>query len=101
MAPRCACHIASTETAGVDAAPQAPSMLKNEIPARMRTPPSSIASFAIDDASVREITSHLLGCEASTFAGGDIISQSVEDVAGGRLQFMLPLRSTTKRMVIS
>jgi hypothetical protein len=43
----------------------------------------------------------LLFSVAFTFAGGDIASHSADAVTGGRLQFMLPLRSMRKRTEMS
>src|SRR5690242_19398371 len=49
------------------------------------------------DLSASRMISHLLGRDESTRSG--LASQSLELVMGGRLQFMLPLRSITKSML--
>src|ERR1044071_4766013 len=52
-------------------------------------------SAAKADFKASRMISHLLGFVMSARSG--FISQSAELVVGGRLQFMLPLRSITKR----
>src|SRR5262249_42066650 len=77
-----------TGTFGVDCTPHVSSLLKNVSPAEAPvTWPSS--SNAVESPSV--ITDHFVGALESTATG--IFSQAAESVVGGRLQFMLPLRS--------
>src|SRR5262249_26838469 len=80
-----------TGRAGVDVAPQMSSLLKNAIPALVLGGKAVMASF-----SACLITSHLDGFAGSILTG--FISQAWEVVMGGRLQFMLPLRSMRNRM---
>src|SRR5215471_20499456 len=78
-------------TLGTEVMPQTSSLLKKESPADVPCTPVS-SSNAFERPPV--MTDHLVGWLGSTATG--FCSQLAESVVGGRLQFMLPLRSTKK-----
>src|SRR5689334_14432154 len=82
---------------GCERAPHSSSILKNESPARTVRPVVLGTSCSKDPESTSVTTSHLVGWAGSTRSG--VRSQSCDDVVGGRLHFMLPLRSITKSAV--